>query len=378
MVIVDLLLIPIWFLLLTVLHESGHAIAFRVLGFKIYWISFGRGRRLADKRFLGVRLKLNLGLPVAGTMGASPRSDWIRVRLWLAVIAGPATHLAVLLVIYFLAGPKLVLDGLESLVMETHPTALAILFCVNAAMLADSLLPYRIRYSKHSPPQPTDGYRLVTIPFLGKDGIARLRAQYHVREAVELIDSGHDQDGLRQCQEAVAIDPGNIVASALMALAHTRLGNWRGVREANIELLQSAKTLRPDFRDTLKNDIAWFDLLIGDPDLLPEADGYSAEALGAAPDKAHFQGTRGAVLVSLGHFDKGIELLKQAYSRHCEPHDSASVAFWLGIAEARLGNYREASQWVEAAREKWPGHELAERAQLELEAATIEQPAATD
>lgn len=376
MAIIDLLLIPVWCVVLTILHESGHAIAGRILGFKIFWIRIGHGRRLAEASVLGTKVKLNLGLVSGATMLASPRSEWIRLRWWLAVFAGPASHLAALLLICFLAGPQLIRDRLGSLWIEDRPSALAALFTLNGLCCLLNLLPLRMRLSKDRPLQPWDGYRLVTIPFLGRDAIAQFRALYHVLEATDLLDSGCSEDALRQCREAISLDPGNVGGLVLMAVAFARLGNWRDSRDIDVDLLRTSRPLGAGLRDTLKNNIAWHDLLISDPELLPEADAFSAEALAASPDKAHFQGTRGAVLVKLGNLDEGIQLLKTAYSRHRDPRDSASVAFWLGIAEARRGNYQDANHWIKAARGKCPNHEMAEMADAEVAAAGIGDHAA--
>ena len=95
MAIINFLLIPIWCVALLVVHESGHAIAGRILGFKVFWIRIGRGWRLAEFSVFAIKVKLNLALIDSATMVASPGAEWIRLRLWLAIAAGPGTHLGV-------------------------------------------------------------------------------------------------------------------------------------------------------------------------------------------------------------------------------------------------------------------------------------------
>jgi len=117
--------------------------------------------------------------------------------------------------------------------------------------------------------------------------------------------------------------------------------------------------------------IAWSDLFLGDPALLEEADVYSQEALGASPKYAYYQSTRGAVLVSTGKVEEGISMLSRAYSHHQDRHARASVAYWLGIAEARRGNYAKGIEWVRAAKTQCANHEMARMAVAEVAAAGI-------
>jgi Flp pilus assembly protein TadD len=369
--IVNLLLVPVWWVVIIVVHESAHAIAGKILGFKVFSISIGYGRPVAETRLLGIKLKLNLGLPGGETILATQASDWFRLRWWLAVFSGPASDLIVLLLIYYLVGRASIRESLRELLIQDKPSALAIVFLVNAVILLANLLPLRLRWSSRYP--VADGYQLVTIPFLRESRIAEHRARYNVLEAIELIESGDVQCALRHCQEALSVSPGNAPAQVLLALVHMRLANWREARDILVELLHGQCA---DPRDEIKNNIAWSDLFLGDPALIEEADAYSQEALAASPGKVHFQGTRGAVLVCLGKLDEGIERLKAAYSRHGDRHSRACVALWLGIAEARRGNRAKAVEWVRLAEHEYPNHEMAAMAGAEVEAVEVADRAA--
>jgi hypothetical protein len=85
---INFLLGPVWLVFLIVLHESSHAIAGKILGFRVFWIGIGYGRPLLDARLLGIRLKLNM-IPFNGeTALASPTMDWFRLRWWLVIFSG--------------------------------------------------------------------------------------------------------------------------------------------------------------------------------------------------------------------------------------------------------------------------------------------------
>jgi Tfp pilus assembly protein PilF len=365
MSIVNILLGPLWLVFLIVIHESSHAMAGKILGFKIFWVGIGHGRPLLDTRLLRFRLKLNL-IPFHGeTVLASPTLDGLRLRWWLVNFCGPASHLAILLLMMFLGGWASIRNSLGSLL--TQPSAFGIFFSLNGLLLIGGLLPLRRPLFSPQPRPPSDGYRLVTIPFLSPSSMEDLVATYNVLEAADLIDLGQAERALSHCREALSVNPGSEVARDVMAIAKMRLGKWREARDILVELLN----WQGSARDEVRNNIAWSDLFLGDPALLEEADGYSKEALGAQQRNVYFQGTRGAVLVSLGKFDEGVRLLGRAYSHHRGRHARASVAYWLAMAEARRGSQVKAIEWVGAAKAVWPNHEMAEMAVAEVETSGI-------
>src|SRR5215471_12450427 len=365
MSIMNILLVPVCLVFLIVLHESSHAIAGKILGFRIFSIGIGYGRLLVDTRLLGIRLKLKL-IPVNGeTVLASPTLNRLRLRWWLAIFSGPASHLAVLLLMFSFGGGASTRYSLGSLLHR--PSALGIFFSLNWLSLVGSLLPLRGPLFSRRPGPPADGYRLLTVPFLSESGVAELAASYYVLEAADLIDAGCAERALSHCAEALLVYPEGEVARALIAIANIRLGKWGEARSILAELLNG----RCYTRDEMKNSIAWSDLFLGDPALVEEADIYSKEALGAQPRNVYYQGTRGAVLVSTGRVEEGISMLSRAYSRHQDRHARASVAYWLGIAEARRGNYAKGIEWVRAAKTQCANHEMARMAVAEVAAAGI-------
>src|SRR5215472_13477679 len=176
MSIVNILLGPVWLVFLIVLHESSHAIAGKILGFRVFWISIGYGRPLVDARLLGIRLKLNI-IPFNGeTALASPTMDWFRLRWWLVIFSGPASHLALLLLMLFFGRWGSIRNSLNSLL--TQPSAFGIFFSLNGLLLVGGLLPLRGPLFSRRPRPPADGYRLVTIPFLSQSAVADLCVQY--------------------------------------------------------------------------------------------------------------------------------------------------------------------------------------------------------
>ena len=135
--------------------------------------------------------------------------------------------------------------------------------------------------------------------------------------------------------------------------------------------------LDDDHRVLHLNNLAWSDLMLGDPALLPEADRASAEAYAVQPWRHAIRGTRGAVLVELGHLAEGIELLRSSELRSHRPRNRAQTDAYLAIAHARDGNLWDARRRLASARDATPTNPLVLRAAAEVAAAEVAQTAPT-
>jgi Zn-dependent protease len=79
--------------LIVVLHELGHFVTARFLGLQASLITLGAGDKLWSGRILGVPLRVH-GWPLLGmTYLGSTSLRWLRLRVWLTVLMGPATNL---------------------------------------------------------------------------------------------------------------------------------------------------------------------------------------------------------------------------------------------------------------------------------------------
>ncbi|HEY3855066.1 MAG TPA: hypothetical protein VGO67_11775 [Verrucomicrobiae bacterium] len=102
------------------------------------------------------------------------------------------------------------------------------------------------------------------------------------------------------------------------------------------------------------NNIAFVDVILDRPELLPEADDYSRQALESMPTLAPFKGTRGMVLAGLGQYDEGVALLKQALKGNTENESKAINAFCLALAAKQRGFESESECYNSLARKLDP------------------------
>jgi hypothetical protein len=89
--------------------------------------------------------------------------------------------------------------------------------------------------------------------------------------------------------------------------------------------------------------------MLGDADLMAEADAFSADAWTALPWMPTLCGTRGAVLVEQGELDEGIRLLRTALKKNESAYNRAVNACFLALGEARRGDDAAAQTYLETA-----------------------------
>ena len=141
-------------------------------------------------------------------------------------------------------------------------------------------------------------------------------------------------------------------------------GKAAEARECFVDLLKD-ETAKPILRAVYMNNVAYANLLLGDPALLEEADQYSQEAMTWLASSAPVKSTRGAVLIQLGRLDEALPLVLDGYAQQ-PPWAKAENACWLAILNARKQNPTEAEKYLAEAKSLNPKCMLLERAEREV------------
>lgn len=357
----------LWLIPLTLLHECGHAFAGRILGFRVFWISVGYGRQIFDKRIFGLNVRIN-ALPFGGmTVLASKTSSNLRLRIWLSIFAGPATHLALLGACFFILGLDFFRDRVLTISVLDRIAPVEMFIYANAFLLLSNL--FTKRAEDRVGFTYGDGYQLLRIPFLKSQELEEHRISYFALEALEHIRSGRTEQAILLYENALKLNPQNQMLRHCLAVARLEQGDLEYARAELVDLLESDEGHEVERRPLLLNNIAWTNVVLGKDELLQEADDYSEEALRFAPKLTCFIGTRGAVLVMTGRIQEGLGLLKTAFRHHSERSSRSSTAVWIAIGSAQMGDLSEATKWLQRAREESPGHYLLDMAEQRVKAA---------
>lgn len=211
----------------------------------------------------------------------------------------------------------------------------------------------------------TDGKQLLKTFSKKPKDVEELQATRFALEALLRRDEYKDFEGaLDWCNKGLALFPQNVALLNMSGILCLDKQNYSRAREIFLQLLKSE--MNAGTRYVILNNIAYVDALIGDPELLSEADAYSKEAFSAAPWAASLIGTRGTVLVEMGQLQEGAKLLKEAFEKHHVIRNKALNACHLAIAYARMGDRDQAGKYLKLARELDSQCPLLGRAEVEL------------
>jgi hypothetical protein len=153
-VFVNVFLLQIVFIPSTILHEFAHAIVGRLVGLVILRIWIGRGKTLFRIKLLGFDTEFKM-IPFGGlTFMTHGTQEKLRPRYFLAILAGPLINAAVLGIAWKYASWR-------SFSLETAIQFGVIVVLVQALILIENLLPYRIRTALGR--QCTDGLTLFQL-----------------------------------------------------------------------------------------------------------------------------------------------------------------------------------------------------------------------
>ena len=346
------------FLVLTIIpHELGHVIVGRLVGWRVFSVVIGVGKRIFKFRYRGIIFSFH-SLPVCGLAQVVPvDARGFHWKRFLVFLAGPAVNAALAAIALGLWWNEWRYAGLMSL-----PRTVLFFVWANFWVAAANLWPFQ---SKHLN-LPSDGKQLLkTFSTSGKD-VEELSAARYALEAVLRRDEYKDTEGAQDwCNRGLALYPNNIHLLTVSGLLCLDRMEYSRARDIFVRLL--SMDTKPGFTRSVRlNNIAYVDVLIGDPALLPEADAYSQEAYEATPWTPSIVGTRGTVLVELGQFEVGIKLLKESFEHGRTPRSKADNACHLAIAYFRMGDRVQADNYLKLARQLDSQCRLIERAESEF------------
>lgn len=283
------------FMLVTVVHETAHAVTALVFGFGVREVSLGVGPRVATTRIGHTRLVLNL-YPVGGHTMTMPKGDNLRPKMFAVNAVGPLSHIPLAAWLATVSTG----DELWDILLGPTPQLVMFYMLVNLVPVFDN-----------------DGRNLVRLFTMSDDQI----------RAVDAAVSS-----LTDLSAAIA-DPGSNPLN-------------RSQREPILMYLKTPG-LTPAQRAEGLNNLAVIDVLLEDPELLAEADDASAEAYELMPDNPAIQNTRASVLILNGDYTGGIKLMRPTMTR-IQKEALAESHLDLAYAHVKLGHAFEGRDHLHA------------------------------
>ena len=343
------------FLVVIPIHELGHALAGFLVGYRIRGVVIGVGSPLLAFNVAGVAIRINL-LPFGGlTLGTPRGGSWLRLRLWVFALGGPAANVALCYVLRRLYGHA------DAATAEQHRLA-AVASSASWTVLALNLIPFKTAEGASS-----DGYSLFTIPFWKQAQLEEARIVVEALPLLEALRRDDPQAATLPAEELQARFPEHRLTASLLGSLRHRQG--RSIEALSLWRQALARSTHPRQIAFLKNNIAFVEVVIGDPANFAEADAYSAAAMAAHPELTPFVGTRGAVLARLGRAAEALPLLRRAAAVAEPGRSQAYNRASLASALAMLGRTAEARRELDDARRMNSACELLQPAEADLRAA---------
>jgi tetratricopeptide (TPR) repeat protein len=333
--------------LLIIGHELSHTIVAQLAGLRVYRVTIGSGKLIGEFRLGRINFEFKRYFEGGLTALGTPQGYDSRLGIWLLTAAGPAFHLAVLILLH-LAYQRT--DFTQTLQTYAYLTIFFnVLYWRNLFDLALNLMPYTYREKAFE--HKTDGYQLWRIPFYTQKDFDDYRKSALALEWLEPFRANRIQEALALMGQGRAEFPEAAVFELGEASTLLHVGAYDQALTTMRAALQREDVMKDNvMRVWANNDVAYALAILNRPEFFAEADECSQAALKDPFDRGPIIGTRGAVLLRLGKIEEGIELLKESLAEETSPRDRAENTCWLAIAYALQNDFTHAHQSLAEAR----------------------------
>ena len=353
-------------LVAVIVHESGHATAGALLGYRIHGLALGFGPTLAGAWIGDLRLELRAtllgGATVASHRGRPiPRSH--RVGLILGGVGAETLLLAAVIALWPTEGGwrdmSVVFRGAE---MAGGTQFRGWLLAALTFTIVGNLIPLQSVLGR------SDGAALAELLTMDQDQIDETIGPDLGAALAVYGRAGQPDRALPYIEQALVSFPDNKGLQLLKGSALSMSGHWAEALSWLAGRSESFDGESPERCAVLCNNIAWTAVMIGDESLAPMALEHSAYAHDLFPLQPPIAGTRGAALVLAGQPAEGIPLLEWAARSHQDAGSRALNHGWLALAHAALGDRYETRIQREAMLAADPSCPVRDRVKGELAA----------
>ncbi|HEU4390577.1 MAG TPA: site-2 protease family protein [Blastocatellia bacterium] len=345
-------------------HELGHALAARAVRLEVFGIVIGIGSSMWRGQVFGFPVEVR-NLPLSGaTLFAPSTGSWVRSRIFVAILGGPLTNVAMMAACLWIAPASF---AFERFGKRWAPVTALVL--ANGWVLVTNLVPRRV----NTPLGKiwSDGAQLVMTPFMSIRKVREAQGGYYVHKWVQCRKNNEIADAKRWIEEGLVRFPENTLLRVYLATSLLDSREYDRARHLFTQALQE-RGVTPATRALILNDLAYSNYLTGRPDLLPEAERCSQEALRLSGWNPFLKGTRGAILTAIGRIEDGMPLLHQAFEQHTSLRAKAANAYALALGCLEQGEVANAQRWLHTACRLDPESVL--RARVEQRFNTLADP----
>jgi tetratricopeptide (TPR) repeat protein len=331
---------PVWIILLislyawpyfsTFCHELGHFVCAKLVGLSPQLMRVGSGFSIFRKNFFGAKLELCM-LPYGGlTYAYYPDTNWskfedLKPQMIIYIIGG------------CIANSILLACSIMLLIYTGFPLCLYFVW-IEVLMMLNVIIPNDA--SLYGMKLPSDGKRIF---FILTRNYQRFFFADHQKEISRIAgDRGEPQTLFKN----------DIRTLELFVKAETELNHRHFDKAISIlNQLLNAENASDVEKAYILNLLASIAINHGQKQYLAQADGWSQEAMKFAGYSKTTQGTRGMILIELGRYEEGKQILLPLTGPGNDPYDIAISSYYLAKADHCLGNGEQAQRWLNQAKQ---------------------------
>ncbi len=335
-----------------ILHELGHLVCARAIGWQPVRLAIGVGTPLATRQWGPVKVTFGARF-TGGYVGAiAQERAWYRGQNFLFSAAGPAASAL------FVVGLGWLLAR-DPRVLRIHPDLESTCLWVLVAecfFLLFNLFPRMIQLDGRA--LPNDGLSMWRTLFASRH---ELDQQFALHLAAQVAQLAPQEPAkalalLERVAESFGWGNNLELAKILWLFPHNpdaARAEWR-----RIEQMERIGDCGP---------IEILDMLAGIPvfyglrQLIPEALAAIEKALALDPQRITLRGTKASLLIENGEIEAGERMLEEVCAHSPSENDQAICTYYLALAQKKKGSGEEAVRQLWAAKAKYPKCPVAAR-----------------
>jgi len=346
-----------WFFILHLaifVHELGHYIASLLAGVNVRLLMLGSGPTLKVFRFKQLFIVLKL-FPFSGSVHPDfDSANGIRGKFFFIVAAGPLFNL------FMAAFTAFTLIYSNVALSPFVSDLLWFWLFVNVSLGILNLIPGKS--TKGLGHFLSDGAQLISIPSWTDEDIKKLVRMN--QGILAQLEYEHGDKAVARAIATAAIESGQDaqIHSLILTVSARTKQEFELAIKLNRQVLEGVDK-DDEITAVIRNNLAYSLFKHGEAALLPEADRQSLKAMEMLPMVLAVRSTRGSVLVALGQFEAGLELLEDERFSIETKENQATVLRTRSQAYQQLGRFKEANLARETANQLDPGFSLTKERQ---------------
>ena len=185
----------------------------------------------------------------------------------------------------------------------------------------------------------SDGYTLLRIPFYKKSDFDLFSSVNELLDAYDFLEEKQYEKAIVAYEKFQSTSDIPKAINLNLSIAYLKLGNFEKSLELIEDILNDPEEVEQHrYKSIIYNAAAWSCLALN---LLDKADNYSEISYDADVNFESGKGTRGCVLVEIGQFQKGVNLLEDLVDFEFPNNETLTAAMYLSWAFQELGKAKK-------------------------------------